>query len=161
MQKIGFFHQGALGDFILFMPVLDGLAESQRPVSFELWTRPSYKGLLYGKPYEVRVHSCDASFWEELFRDDAWMDVRIPEALVSCDAFFWVGQESGRAVVKRLQRRLSFSVHWVQSFPGREGDKAVTPFLVEQFAALDWAVEEMRPSVIADPKAIQDVSAWL
>ena len=161
IPKVGFFHQGALGDFILFMPVLDGFAKRQRSVTFELWTRPSYAGLFYGKPYGIRVHSCEASFWEALFRDDAWMDVPIPEHLESCDAFFWIGQEKGRALVERLQRRLPFPVHWIRSFPGREGEKAVTQFLVEQFAALGRAVEEMLPSVVVAPEVSQEVAAWL
>jgi heptosyltransferase-3 len=161
MPKVGFFHQGALGDFILFMPVLDGLAKAQRAVSFELWTHPFYSSLFHGKPYRVSIHSCDAPFWEALFRDDAWMDVPIPEEVASCDSFFWVGQKRGWAIVKRLQRRLPFPVHVIQSFPKVERKTSVNRFLTEQFSALGWAVEEMHPSVVATPEASQDVSAWL
>jgi len=161
MPKIGFFHQGALGDFILFMPVLDGIAEIQSSVSFELWTRPSYGCLFYGKLYRLGIHPYDAEFWRAFFLDNSWKDVPIPENLALCDTFFWVGQEGSREVVERLQKKLPFPVRWIQSFPARKSGKPVTQFLADQFTLLGWDVEDTRPSVRVDPEAEKDVAGWL
>ncbi len=158
---IGFWHQGALGDFVLFSPVLDALHEVEPEASLVLWTRPAYADLLYGKPYRVTVFSSEEPFWRTLFTDDVWRTTRLPEALSRCGLFFWVGQKSARSAVERLKERLSRPVFWIQSFPDGATREHVTRFLARQLIALGFPVPERRPVLRADSAAVTHVRAWL
>ncbi|ROQ90810.1 glycosyltransferase family 9 protein [Desulfosoma caldarium] len=158
---VGFWHQGALGDFVLFTPVLDAFQEVFPRVPLFLWTVPAYKDLLYGKPYCSALASCDGPFWQALFVDDAWASVPVPEALRRCQAFFWVGQKGALPIVDRLKERLTCPVYWLQSFPDSSPTLPVTEFMVQQMTALGLALPKRRPKLAADPEATKDVAAWL
>lgn len=158
---VGFWHQGALGDFVLFTPVLDAFQEVFPQLPLLLWTKLAYKDLLYGKPYCGTLASCDGPFWQALFVDDVWASVPVPEGLLRCQAFFWVGQKRALPIVDRLKDRLTCPVFWLQSFPDPADNVPVTEFLVQQMASLRLAVPKRRPKLAADPEAANDVAAWL
>lgn len=162
-RRLGFLHQGALGDFILFLPVLDALYRREGVSVFHLWTRPAYGGLLEGKPYEVRVHALSSPFWDALYHEEAWKTVRVPEELAGLDAFFWVGQSGARDLVARLGKRLSIPVRWIRSFPAQgDGALPVTAFLAKQLsAALGRPVEPGLPEVTPSRKAREAVCRLL
>ncbi len=161
-RPVGFLHQGALGDFILFLPVLDGLYRREGVQVFHLWTRPVYGSLLGGKPYEVHVHTFSDPFWDALYHEEAWKTAPLPEELVGLEAFFWLGQSGAGDLVARLGERLSIPVHWIRSFPA-DGDGAlpVTAFITRQFSALGWPVDLDLPKVMPPLEAREAVSLWL
>ncbi|WP_170920425.1 glycosyltransferase family 9 protein [Desulfacinum hydrothermale] len=159
---MGFLHQGALGDFVLFVPILDALYGQRGVECFDLWTRPGYRALLEGKPYAVQIHGLEAPFWDALYRDDAWEEVPIPEDLLRPEAFFWVGQPGARPWVQRLGERLPIPVHWVQSFPAKEDGKGpVTRFVADQLGSLGWPVDPDPPQVVPLGSARETVERWL
>ncbi|MGQ9485823.1 MAG: glycosyltransferase family 9 protein [Desulfosoma sp.] len=160
---VGFWHQGALGDFVLFTPVLDAFQEMFPHVPLFLWTMPAYKDLLYGKPYRDGLASCDEPFWRSLFVDDIWASIPVPNPLLQCQAFFWVGQKRALPIVDRLKKRLARPVYWLRSFPDEQTDVdvSVTEFLVHQMASLGFTVPKHRPKLAADPHVVKDVVAWL
>ncbi|MEJ5366657.1 MAG: glycosyltransferase family 9 protein [Desulfosoma sp.] len=160
-SSIGFWHNGALGDFVLFSAVLDAFHEVQPEASFVLWTRPAHGDLLCGKPYGVTVASVEDPFWRALFTDEAWRTAPVPQSLSQCGLFFWVGQKSARSAVERLKERLSCPVFWIQSFTDGSVREGVTRFLVGQLSALGFSVPERPPSFAADTAAVSQVQAWL
>lgn len=160
---VGFWHQGALGDFVLFTPILDAFQETFPHVPVLLWTVPAYKDLLYGKPYRDGLASCDGPFWRSLFVDDMWASIPVPETLLQCQAFFWVGQKGALPIVDRLKERLARPVFWVRSFPDQHADVdlPVTEFLVHQMASLGFTVPKRHPKLAADSEVIKGVALWL
>ncbi|WP_448383828.1 glycosyltransferase family 9 protein [Desulfosoma sp.] len=161
VSQIGFWHNGALGDFVLFTPVLDAVHDVMPNTSFVLWTRPAHGDLLCGKPYGVTVGSVEDPFWRALFTDQAWRTAPLPQSLARCGLFFWVGQKSARIAVERLQVRLSCPVLWIQSFPDGSVRESVTRFLGKQLSALGFSVPEREPRFVADSGAVSHVQAWL
>ena len=160
--RYGFFHQGALGDFILFLPILDALFRSQAAGSFEIWTRPVYGALVYGKPYSCSIHSHEASFWSGLYCGEEYESSRLPRELRSVEVFFWVGQTTACELAGRLEKSLGRPVHWICSFPAdREDPQPVTHFLARQFRSLGWTLEVEAPSVHVSSRWIREVQKWL
>lgn len=161
-RPLGFLHQGALGDFILFLPVLDGLHRREGVQVFHLWTRPVYESLLGGKPYEVHVHPFSDPFWNALYHEEAWQTAPVPEELAGLEAFFWLGQSGARDLVARLRERLSIPVHWIRSFPA-DGDGAlpVTAFIANQLSALGRPVDPGLPELMPPLEAREAVHRWL
>lgn len=157
----GFWHEGALGDFVLFSPLLDALHEVYPSVSFTLWSRPAYRDIFNGKPYPVSVESSDNPFWRALFMDWEWRTVPVPESVAQCVVFFWVGQKQALSVVERLRIRLSRPVYWIQSFPNEGVEEPVGRFLFKQMKKLGFALSERSPSITASPMARSAVRAWL
>lgn len=159
--SVGFWHQGALGDFVLFSPVLDALHELWPRTIFTLWTRPAYGDLLAGKPYTVTVYSADGPFWSGLFTEEAWQTEPVPEALSQGQAFFWVGQKCAKTAVERLQKRLPGKVFWIQSFPEDEVQEPVTRFLFKQLEVLGFPVAERKPKIFEDPSLRAQAAPWV
>ncbi len=160
-DSVGFWHQGALGDFVLFSPVIDAFYELFPETTFHVWTKPAHLDLLSGKPYRVTGHTMREPLWLELFTDEAWKKAAIPLALAECRVFFWVGQKSAHLAVERLQRRLSGKVFWIQSFPQDEVPMPVTWFLFEQLKAYGFPVTEKRPHIFGHSSMKSQVAAWL
>lgn len=157
---VGFWHQGALGDFVLFTPVLDAWHEVFPRTAFALWTHGSYRDLLVGKPYPVVVESPQDPLWLSLFTDGACQKSSVPDLLLRCRVFFWVGQKSALPAVESLRTRLGCPVHWVQSFPDGSIREPVTRFLVRQFQALGFSLAEKLPKVFGDTAA-SEAASWL
>lgn len=157
----GFWHQGALGDFVVFSPLLDALHEAYPKASFTLWSRPAYKDLFYGKPYPVSLESSDNPFWRALFTDSEWRTVPVPESVARCQTFFWVGQKQAQRVVERLRIRMSRPVYWIQSFPDEGIEEPVGRFLFKQMKNLGFVLSERDPSIMASPAAQSAVHTWL
>jgi len=161
VSHIGFWHNGALGDFVLFSPILDAVHEVMPKASFVLWTRPAHGDLLCGKPYGMTVASVEDPFWRALFTEETWRTAPVPQSLNRCGLFFWVGQKSARSAVERLKARLSRPVFWIQSFPDGSVRERVTRFLGKQLSALGFSVPEREPRFVADAAAVSHVKAWL
>ncbi|SHG36713.1 ADP-heptose:LPS heptosyltransferase [Desulfacinum infernum DSM 9756] len=162
-RRLGFLHQGALGDFVLFLPVLDALYRREGVPAFHLWTRPIYGSLLEEKPYEVHVHALSGPFWDALYHEEAWKTVPVPEELKGVEAFFWMGQSGARDLVARLRERLSVPVHWIRSFPAEDdGALPVAAFIAKQLsAALGRPVDPGLPEVTPSREAREAVRTWL
>lgn len=158
---MGFWHQGALGDFVLFTPVIDAFYELFPEARFHLWTQPAHLDLLSGKPYQVTGHTIQEPLWLALFTDQAWEKAPIPSALAECRFFFWVGQKSAHLAVERLQERLSGKVFWIQSFPQDGVPMPVTRFLFEQLKAFGFPVPEKRAQILGHSSMNSHVAAWV
>jgi heptosyltransferase III len=145
--KIVVIHHGALGDFLLTLPILEELNRSNPSVRIHLWTRAEHIALLAEKTYIGQDPPPDDSELVPFFHDELWREAKIPPFLHGAGAILVFGQTGSQMLAGRLSKRLSCTVHWVQSFPAPGSNQHVHCFLLEQLRRLGWAVKERLPEL--------------
>jgi heptosyltransferase-3 len=154
-------HQGALGDLILAMPVLDGLAQIIPKVRMDFWGRPELLALLTTKPYLGRVLSCDGSELAPFSLDDSWNQAAVPAFLRDAAGLFIFGQEGNRIVADRLRQRLSYPVVWIRSFPDPTQRIGVGEFLANQMRAAGWPIDSGLPTLEPASEETHHINDWM
>lgn len=153
-------HQGALGDLILALPSLDGLARIIPKVRMDFWGRPELLALLATKSYLGRVLSCDGSELVPYFLDDSWNQTPVPAFLRDAAGLLIFGQERSRILADRLRQRLSYPVAWIRSFPDPTQRIAVGEFLVNQVRAAGWPIDFGLPMLEPPSEDIRLITSW-
>jgi len=153
-------HQGALGDLMLALPVLDGLAQLIPDVRLDFWGRPHLLALLAAKPYLGRVRSCEGSELAPFLLDDAWQQALVPAFFREADGLVIFGQERSRGMAKRLQQRLTCQVLWIRSFPDPAQRISVGESLVYQVRAAGWPIDPGLPMLNPLDEDIKVVTDW-
>jgi ADP-heptose:LPS heptosyltransferase len=146
-RKVVVLHQGALGDFLLTLPILEGLKRSNPSIRIHLWTKAEHVALLAEKTYFGQEPPPDDSELLPFFHDELWKEASIPRFFQNAGAILVFGQAGSRVLAARLSKRMPCTVQWVQSFPGSETSRHVYHFLLEQFRRLGWALEECLPGL--------------
>lgn len=139
-MRVVVFHQGALGDFLLTLPVLEGMRESRPGLRIDFWTKPHHAALLDGKSYRGECHPLDGPTIPSLLHEDLWETVPIPDFLQNADQVLIFGQEGSRRLVERLALRIEAEVRWVRSFPAGSERMHVTDFLSAQMQRIGWPI---------------------
>ena len=150
-------HQGALGDFLLALPVLEALHRSYPLIRITLWSKAEHVALLAEKPYVDSVPAPADGELVPFFHDELWKAAIIPRCLEDAQAILIFGQTGSRVLCERLSARLSHSVHWLQSFPPPGRSQHVCQFLVEQCRRLGWSLEECLPELSPSPHNVSFV----
>ncbi len=138
-MRVVIFHQGALGDFLLLLPALEGLFRSLPGVRADFWSKREHVSLLSGKQYLGDFHSLDGPLAAALLDDGLREDFPLPDFILRADRVFIFGQEGSRVIARRLSARLGGRAHWIRSFPGPD-HKGVhaCDFISEQLVELGW-----------------------
>ncbi|RLC25910.1 MAG: hypothetical protein DRH56_05270 [Deltaproteobacteria bacterium] len=134
-RRIVVMHQGALGDFILALPSIEGVARAHPAARIDLWSRPEHAALLKDRSYIERTYPAGGRELAPFFDDAAWRSAPIPEFLEGAGMVVMFAQEQGRALARRLARRLPGPVHWIRSFPPPGRDMPAAEFIFSQVAA--------------------------
>ncbi len=145
--KVVVLHQGALGDFLLALPVLEGLHRSYPLIRFDLFAKAEHVALLAEKPYVGKAHPPDDSELAPFFHDELWREAKTPRFFADALATVIFGQAGSRVLAARLAARLPCPVQWIQSFPGSGSPLHVHHFLLEQCRQLGWRVPECLPEL--------------
>lgn len=140
-------HQGALGDFLLTVPVLEALHRSYPLIQLDLWSKPEHVALLAEKPFMGNTPPPDDSALFPFFRDELWHVATIPRFLEDARAILIFGQAGSRVLGERLSARLPCPVHWLQSFPGPGSCQHVHQFLLKQCRRLGWPLGDGLPQL--------------
>ncbi len=140
-------HQGALGDFLLTLPLLHGL-HHHCAVTFLLRTREEHgdllRDLLRQLPFVEEVCAGKETDLTPFYHDTLWEKAPLPPSFQKADAVIFFGQSSARTVCQRLSRRTFCPVLWIQSFPREEnGAGRVGQFLADQFRSLKIPLENV------------------
>jgi heptosyltransferase III len=135
-------HQGALGDFLLALPVFDGLWRLHPGCRLDFWSKSAHVALLAAKSYVGEVHSCDGSEVARFFHEDLWQQAPVPRFLEDAEGVLVFGQSQSKTMAARLSQRLTGRVAWIQSFPTASGNRQVSRFLVEQVRLAGWPIED-------------------
>jgi heptosyltransferase III len=156
-------HQGALGDFLLALSVIEGLCLCHPGIRLDFWAKREHIGLIAEKQYVGDVYSIDGPELTPFFHEDLWRSAVIPAPFLRCDAAFIFGQSSSRLASERLSTRLSIPVHWVQSFPHAESGElgSVSRFLAEQVRRLGWKVRKTDPRVVPNEFERSKAREWM
>ncbi|HTY26001.1 MAG TPA: glycosyltransferase family 9 protein [Desulfomonilaceae bacterium] len=144
-------HQGALGDFLFTLPVLEALHRSYPLVRIDLWSKAEHVAVLAEKTYIGKTHPPDDLELVPFFHEELWREARIPRFFEDALAILIFGQAGSRVLGGRLAERLSCPVHWIQSFPEPGRHRHVHDFLLEQCQQLGWPLKaslpDLRPTV--------------
>jgi|WetSurMetagenome_2_1015567.scaffolds.fasta_scaffold00426_8 heptosyltransferase III len=159
--KIVVIHQGALGDFLLALPVLEGLHRSYPMTQMDIWAKADYVALLAEKPYIGKTRPPDDSELTPFFHAELWKEAKIPRFLEGSAAILIFGQEGSRALARRISNRVPCPVHWIQSFPRPGSYQHVGDFLLEQLRHLDWPIPECLPELHPSPQETSLARAYL
>ena len=154
-------HQGALGDFLLALPVFEGLARLHAGLCLDFRARLAQVKLLGGKSYLGQVHLCDSPDLAPFFHEELWKQAAAPPFLEDADGVLVFGQSLSRTLAARLGQRLPCRVVWIQSFPDAHSSLPVSRFLIEQVRRAGWPIEDLPAALEAGAEELASTRAWL
>jgi heptosyltransferase III len=161
-MRLVVFHQGALGDFLLTIPILEGLSEICPGLRIDFWTKREHVSLLNGKSYLGDFHTLEGQLLPSLLHDSLWKASPLPHFLLEADQVFIFGQAGTRVLAERLSARLKARVDWIQSFPGpNENGAHVTDFIGRQINSLGWMTAARFGSLTPNPQELIAVRTLL
>jgi heptosyltransferase III len=161
-MRVVVFHQGALGDFLLTVPVLESLHQFYPEIRIDFWSKREHVSLLEGKNYLGGFHTLEGRLLPGLLQDSLRMTSGLPDFLMEADQVFIFGQAGTRVLAERLSTLLRAKVDWVQSFPiGDESRIHVTDFVCRQISRLGWNIGKRFGGLAPNPKELDSVTALL
>ncbi|MCU0573141.1 MAG: glycosyltransferase family 9 protein [Syntrophobacteraceae bacterium] len=151
-------HQGALGDFLLALPVIEGIVRASPPIlKLDFWSRPSYLSLLHGKPYVGSIHDAGGREWIPFFQDDRADAVPLPQGLEEARWVLIFGQASSARAAERLRGRMRAPAYWLKSFPDEPENRHTTDFIADQARALGLPLVMEPLRLASDPLQVMAV----
>jgi heptosyltransferase III len=159
-SRVIIMHQGALGDFLLALPVFEGLHRLHPDMRLDFWTRPNHVALIASRPYLGQFHSTDGPELTPFFHDELWKEAAPPAFFQNARAILVFGQATARTLADRLGKRVSARVAWIRSFPDATCRQPVSRFLVRQMQQAGWPIEETLPRLNPAPAEKNFVQEW-
>jgi ADP-heptose:LPS heptosyltransferase len=153
-------HQGALGDFLLALPIIEGLHRASPQVRFDFWSRPAHLSLLHGKPYVASIFEAGSCEWMPFHDDNAWRDCPLPRGVADACRILLFGQRSSAVLAERLKTRVQAPVHWLKSFPGDDGKRHTTDFLEDQVRACQLPISMAPLRLRPNPRELAAMREW-
>lgn len=162
-DRLAIIHQGALGDFLLALPVFEGLHRRYPHTSMDFCSRLEHLSLLETKPYFGEAHSSDTSVLAALYHDDLWRSARMPAYLLEASSIFLFGQPRSRILADRFSQLMGRPVYWIQSFPspGHRPHEPVTRYLLAQLREQGLAVDCVLPEIEVPGVETLEVRSWV
>lgn len=154
-------HQGALGDFLLALAALEGLAQSRPVERFLFRTRREHAALIANKTYVAGFRPGDDSDLAPFFLARGWEAAPLPRDLAQAQAVLVFGQSRSTPLVTSLSRRLQCPVRWIQSFPPDSVRQHVSQFISAQLQAFGWEVKPVALRLKPSPQALLQVGSLL
>jgi heptosyltransferase-3 len=150
-------HQGALGDFLLALPVIEGLVEASCGLELDFWSRPDHLSLLYGKPYVGSTFDAGGTEWMPFHQNGRWQACSLPPGVEEACCILVFGQASSAVAAQRLQKRVQSPVYWFKSFPDENGKHHATDLIEDQLRACGLPLMMTPLRLIPDPRELSDV----
>ncbi len=147
-KKILFFHQGALGDFILVLPVLESIHASFPGAIFTFIGNAQVLSLIEKRPFVGKIISKDLSILAPLFsrplknRDTLSSFLGCPY-----DAAFLFGKSALLHLAKNVREMPVEKIYTVESFPGEKTNLPVTDYIYKQLNAQDLYLKPRKPVI--------------
>lgn len=160
-RRVVIVHQGALGDFLLVLPVLEAIARRHPATSIDFCAKAELVALIADRPYVGQVYPSDSAALTPFFHEDSWRHAAIPHFFDTADQVLIFGQLGSRLLAERLEVRLRHPVHWIQSFPGTGQVRPVPEFLCEQMREAGWDIELAPPRITIAAADLAAVRHWL
>lgn len=154
-------HQGALGDFLLALPVFQGLHRLYPNAVIHFCTHAGHARLLATEPYLGRWYSADSAALALLYDDVLWPKTSLPTYFHDVQGVFVFGRAQSCLPADRLSRLMKKSVVWIQSFPDENQCLPVTDFLLSQLNRHGWNITYTPPILKARPEESRLVKEWM
>ena len=129
------YHQGALGDFVLALPILESLHFKFPKARFTIVASDDNLRLIASRPYLEKAVSRDLSCLAVLFHDNP-SDMRNLERILDFpfDRAFLFGQSNLPTLAQNISLPGVDTVYQISSFPGAHNREHVTDFLYSQLS---------------------------
>ncbi len=151
--RILFYHQGALGDFILALPVIESLHCQLPDALFTVVAGCANLSLISSRPYLEKAISKDLACLASLFSETAFDHCRIKSLLgFPFDKAFLFGKTRLEVLAENIAKFNLNEVYRICSFPDPNYRKPVTEFIFKQLAEQGLKLPLKRPVVAPDPR---------
>lgn len=160
-RRLVIVHQGALGDFLLALPVFEGIHLKYPEVGMDFCAKAEYVALLADRPYVGEIHSSYTTDVTLFFHDDLWRHAPVPHYFQNASQIFIFGQKSSRLLAERFSARLDYPVRWIQSFPDPGHLQPVAEFLLRQVNQLGFGLKATIPHLEPPVADRAEARRWL
>lgn len=160
-KKFLIIHQGALGDFLMAIPVFEGLHVLWPDVLIDFCCRSEYAVLLANRSYFGNAYSADSCMPLSLYHEALWRNSKLNPCFEHSRGILFFGQERSRVVAGRLQQLVSCPVYWLISFPPSELMRPVSRYLLDQLERLGLKVEYVPPRLRTPATEKEAVRKWI
>jgi heptosyltransferase III len=154
-------HQGALGDFILALPVLEALREAFPGARSVLMGYPRILELARGRVYGDDIVSVDQAGMGSFFIRDGELDPGLSRFLSGFDLLVVFGRERPGVFLGNLERVARGRICHLQSFPAWGQTVHVTDHLIAELARNGIPPAGTVPRIVLAPADRVRGRAWL
>ncbi|MFB3886151.1 MAG: glycosyltransferase family 9 protein [Thermodesulfobacteriota bacterium] len=133
VQSVLVIHQGALGDFILGLPALEGLREAFPGAPLTLLGYPRILELVDQRFYAERILSIDQRGMASFFGGGS-LDPSLSQLVRRFDLVVVFGRDEEGALVRNLKQVCHGKILHIRSFPSKNETIHMTEHLLRQFS---------------------------
>ena len=145
-------HQGALGDFILALPVLSNLNKALRHSRVVIMGFPRILELVEKRYYADKVMSIDQKGMASFYVRDGSLDITLSQFFKQFGLVVVFGKEGGGALVGNLKRVCRGQLLLINPFPS-EGERIhLTDHLLRELRRYHFPVDETTPRLYLTEK---------
>ena len=147
MRKILVLRGGAIGDFILVLPVLEAIRARQPEAEVEVLGYPSIADLAVRRRYATAARRVDAAEWAPLFARGGELGEDECAWLLDFDCVFCIWPDDEGVIRDALVRAGVREVVYVDPRPPAGNTAHVVDFMAEQCERAGWTVKYRQPQV--------------
>lgn len=140
-------HQGALGDFILALPVLKNLKDHFPHAKVVILGYPRILELVEGHFYADQVLSIDQKGMATFFVQNGFLDYTLSEFFKRFDLVVVFGKDQGGTLLRNLKRVCQGVVLPINSFPTWEERIHLTDHLLRELSKYGFSISESFPKL--------------
>ncbi len=147
VQTVLIVHQGALGDFILALPVLKSLRDHFPYAKVVILGYPRILELAEGHFYADQVLSIDQKGMATFFVQNGFLDYPLSEFFKKFDLMVVFGKDQGGTLLRNLKRICQGEVLHINSFPTWEERIHLTDHLLRELSKYGFSISESFPKL--------------
>ncbi len=144
IKSILVIHQGALGDFILALPILANLRKAIPEAKTVIMGYPRILELVEERFYAERILSVDQKGMASFFIQEGPLDRQLTEFFGSFELIIVFGKEEG-VLFRNLKRVAKGEVLHINSIPKWDEGIHLTDYLLRQFRSFGIPISELNP----------------
>lgn len=145
VQSMLVIHQGALGDFILALPVLANLRETFPIAKSVIMGYPRILELVKGRFYAEEILSIDQKGMASFFIPEGQLDQTLSHFFNTFDLMVIFGKNGGGNLIGNLKRVCRGDILSIHSFPMWDEEVHLTDHLIRQLARFGFPISDPNP----------------
>jgi ADP-heptose:LPS heptosyltransferase len=145
VQSMLVIHQGALGDFILALPMLESLRRSFPQAQSVVMGYPRILGLVKERFYAEKIFSIDQKGMATFFVREGALDVNLSRFFRAFDLIVVFGKDGEETIFGNLRRVCQGRILHINSFPVWDERVHLTDHLLRQLDRYGLPCKELNP----------------